>query len=750
MQNFKLRTKLVLMIAIPTISFVCLSGLLQFRQTTAALEQDRRLAYATLLQERRDALSRWINGVEQDVLSLSDNFGIKAALRDFSSGWGRFEEDPGKTLRELYVEGNTHSENERDALLDPDDGSLWSMLHGMFHPGLRNNLKTRGYSDLLLLDVHGNLIYSVKKYDDFGLNFLDGPYKDSGLGDAFRAALDLEQYQTYLTPIASYAPAGGTPAMFMATPIFEHGERLGVAAARVPTTTIQEILSQSAMLGETGQVIIFNDQRQALSKSIKDDGFSAFDTLDMSPQIEAALAGQDQYFGRSGGISGNEVIAVSSSITTPRGERWGLLLEIDRAEATVKETGLALANLGTQGITAMLLAVLSIFAARGVSRRISQLANDMSFIGERQFDHPVAGTDSGDEIGCIARTLDSLKESLAEGDAAHEREKDVQKDTEKVVDLLGGALFNLSKGDFRDRVNECFPEQHKQLQHSLRDAIDGLSHLVSHVNDASLSIRGGAHEISQSADNLSQRTESQSATLAEAARTLEVMTQNTRTAADQSTEVAKVVSDARQEAENSKDVLEVTVAQMQKIEGSSAEISNIVEVIDDIAFQTNLLALNAGIEAARAGEAGRGFAVVASEVQSLAQRSADSAKDIKKLISESSNHVSQGVELVGQTGSALSEIGNWVARISELVGSIVSSVQEQSNALGDFHHNVTELDQVTQQNTAMVEETTAACHLLHQEAQVLTDLVANFKIEPQADQEDSQPESVAHQLRHSA
>jgi methyl-accepting chemotaxis protein len=167
---------------------------------------------------------------------------------------------------------------------------------------------------------------------------------------------------------------------------------------------------------------------------------------------------------------------------------------------------------------------------------------------------------------------------------------------------------------------------------------------------------------------------------------------------------------------------------MGEIERSAKQISQIIGVIDEIAFQTNLLALNAGVEAARAGDAGRGFAVVASEVRALAQRSSDAAKEIKGLINESSRQVEAGVDLVGRTGQALSQIVSKVAEISGLVSDISASAQEQSSALAEVNTAINQMDQTTQQNAAMVEESTAASHSLTHEAETLTQLVSRFEI----------------------
>ena len=241
-------------------------------------------------------------------------------------------------------------------------------------------------------------------------------------------------------------------------------------------------------------------------------------------------------------------------------------------------------------------------------------------------------------------------------------------------------------------------------------------------------IRSGAGEISQAADDLSRRTEQQAASLEETAAALDQITATVRKTASGAKQCSDVVLAARGDAEKSGEIVRDAVGAMSAIEQSSTQISQIIGVIDEIAFQTNLLALNAGVEAARAGDAGRGFAVVASEVRALAQRSADAAKEIKTLISSSGTQVGAGVSLVGQTGEALNRIVERVAEIDGLVSEISASAQEQATGLQQVNTAVNQMDQVTQQNAAMVEQSTAASHSLSQEAETLAGSVARFQI----------------------
>ena len=266
-----------------------------------------------------------------------------------------------------------------------------------------------------------------------------------------------------------------------------------------------------------------------------------------------------------------------------------------------------------------------------------------------------------------------------------------------------------------------------RLSHSINGFLQKLHDIISAVAASAGHVRMAATDLNQGNADLARRTEQQAASLEETAAALDEITATVRKTAEGSKQANSVVATTRTDAEASGQVVRETVAAMAEIEKSSKQISQIIGVIDEIAFQTNLLALNAGVEAARAGDAGRGFAVVASEVRSLAQRSSEAAKEIKGLISASSQHVETGVELVGDAGKALQKIVVKVNEISGLVSEIAASAQEQATALAEVNTAINQMDQVTQQNAAMVEQSTAASHSLTQEADDLMNLVSRFR-----------------------
>ena len=266
------------------------------------------------------------------------------------------------------------------------------------------------------------------------------------------------------------------------------------------------------------------------------------------------------------------------------------------------------------------------------------------------------------------------------------------------------------------------------MRHDFNQAVATLEQTLREVSTNTAAIRSGTGEIASASDDLSRRTEQQAASLEETAAALDQITATVRRTAEGSEQARTVVEAARTDARASGEVVARAMDAMHGIEASSRQIAQITGVIDEIAFQTNLLALNAGVEAARAGDAGRGFAVVASEVRALAQRSAGAAKEIKTLIVTSGEQVKTGVELVGETGEALSRIVHQVTDISSTVTSIAASAHQQASGLAQVNTAVNQMDQVTQQNAAMVEETTAAAHHLVQETDALSQLVGRFQL----------------------
>ena len=300
--------------------------------------------------------------------------------------------------------------------------------------------------------------------------------------------------------------------------------------------------------------------------------------------------------------------------------------------------------------------------------------------------------------------------------------------TAQVVDALGDGLERLAAGDLTVRIDTAFASEFEQLRASFNLAADTMQDSLQAVVAVGNGLASGCSDIRIAADDLSLRTERQAASLEETAAAMEEITGNVRVTADTAGRTETIVAGAHRAAEESSVVVERAMQAMAGIERSSSEISEIISVIDGIAFQTNLLALNAGVEAARAGDAGKGFAVVASEVRALAQRSADAARDVKARITASTQQVDNGVGLVSDTGAALQRIIGQMAEISRSVAEIAAAARQQAGGLSQINTAVGEMDAMTQQNAAMVEQTTAAARNLAGDAERLAEAVCRFRV----------------------
>ncbi|WP_349963006.1 methyl-accepting chemotaxis protein [Rhizobium sp. ZPR3] len=443
------------------------------------------------------------------------------------------------------------------------------------------------------------------------------------------------------------------------------------------------------------------------------------------------------------------------------------------------------------GVGALFAIMLSVYVtARQIVRPMTGLTDTMTVLADGNLSVDIPGSARGDELGAMARAVEVFKqngikvrEMNAQEAALQAKSADLQSSIGEVVSAAVAGDFTqritkrydnadldrfaasvnelvtsvdrgvaetrrvvsaLADGDLTENMRGEFQGAFGELKNNVNATMANLRSVLGEVRAAIDTINGGAGEMRIASGDLSKRTEQQAAALEETSSALEEITVAVKSSTERATEASHMVDEARKSTERSSAVVKDAVAAMGRIEQASGEIGQIINVIDEIAFQTNLLALNAGVEAARAGDAGKGFAVVAQEVRELAQRSATAAKDIKALINRSGEEVDTGVKLVTATGDALGLIQGHVIKVNEHVHSIATAAREQSTGLSEVSTAVNQMDQTTQQNAAMVEESTAATNRLADEAVNLAQLIARFKLDgqvsaPRAARQDSKP-----------
>lgn len=717
---WKLPGLIILLSVLTAVAIVASS----YRNAKALLEVESEYQMQNAVAYKASALKHWADTLETDVRMLAENPGTLAAVEHFGSAFYEVQGDRTEELQKAYSNGGSGFRG--------GNGESYVEVHGQYHSFFKHLMEEVGYYDIFIISENGNIVYSVLKEPDFATNLKTGRWSSSNLAHAFEEALNEKDPQkVFFEDFAPYGPSANEPAAFLSHAIFgQSGEVLGVIAFQLPVDRLNQIMAAETALGKNGHFYV-----AAADRLMRSD-------LDLTEENDVLATHAKNYAVDHGldGESGITQIVNEHGVTVPAafapvevlGTRWALVGELDHTETPPAVVALGNSLILPSVLCILGVAIAGLFVARSITSPLNHVRESVERVAAGDYASLVPETLRGDEIGAIASRLDKMRSDLAAASEERalvlaEREQ-MEKAQQHVVSSLSIGLSSLAAGDLTQRIDQTFADEYDKLRLDFNAAIEGLEGVIHSVVTHAVSINGSCREVSRAAEDLSQRTEEQAATLEESAAALEQLSASVRSTAEGADKANRYVSETRQSADSSGAIVGDTVNAMNKIQGSSDQISQIIGVIDDIAFQTNLLALNAGVEAARAGEAGRGFAVVASEVRALAQRSSDAAKEIKELISNSSQQVEQGVDLVGKTGKALNEIVEMVGNISSLVSEITVATGEQSTGLAEINTAIAQLDQVTQQNTAMVGESTAASQDLGQEAEELHQLTARFQL----------------------
>ena len=543
--------------------------------------------------------------------------------------------------------------------------------------------------------------------------------------------LDVVQVQQFLTDVSATRGLDGLDDGWAESAEHAQAFKRDTARARLLAAQLDDKALERALDGADAAFPAFYETGQRMAHAYVDGGPAAGNAL--MPEFDGSAARMTQ------------------SLEATRGAMAQLLKEAGTSDRSLEESMgqrqlmLILLTIGAAVATAVGGLVVILILRRKLLSPLGSLVDYMKQLADGHYEHPVPVPQSPDELGAMATSIAVFREAAMERrearlardsereaeDAARldrARERDVtERERIAAVSALADGLARMSEGDLTFRIEARLAPDYERLQNDFNAAAAKLGAAIREIDAASGLVGSSSDEIASVSSDLSRRTESQAASLEETAAALDQITATVKSTAGRAGEARDVIAQTRQDARETDEVLTAAVTAVNEIETSSKQIGQIIGVIDEIAFQTNLLALNAGVEAARAGDAGRGFAVVASEVRALAQRSADAAKEIKALIATSSDRVSEGVSLVTQTGEALGRMLTRIESMSGIVASISTSAGEQATGLSQINSAVNQMDQITQQNAAMVEQAAAAAYSLKDQFGALSDLVGTFR-----------------------